>query len=386
MQDLRFYVSRLVTAVCSPWRLDWPALTYRASLFVAAELFGGYLFRLCFARVPDQPELRTFRSALRDYRSHWPVAVRAMGAVPSERAIFSELLLADLQRDGRLPPPQGVGAETWSIASQVGDPLSFWVGAPISFLHIEKSAGTAIATALTRLFHPLQIDTDPNRSMPPHMRSPFPTPTLAAVRDRKLVWGHYDLPSLLRLGPDRLIITFLREPRARILSLYHYWRSVSLSALDPYQNTEPKLAQTLDLAAFLRCGEPAIRNAINNLYARRLTGLYATADADPLASDLAGAAGLALRALDQFAFVGVVERMDASLDGLSSAIGARLRVERDNEEAANIAAHPHIFRPVERSPVTPEIEAELERLTQLDRVIYAACLERLEGRQARRAA
>ena len=368
-------------------RLDLRALAHRASLFVAGEWCGRWLFRLCFGRLPDEDERRSFALALRDFRSPLPIAVRAMKAVPACRTLVSELLLSELQSEGRLPPQESVGGVAWSVGSQVGDPLSFWDGPPVSFMHVEKTAGTALASALARRFHPLQIDADPNRSMPPHVRSAFPTPALAGVCERKLVWGHYDLPSLRRLGSQRLVVTMLREPRGRILSLYYYWRSVRLSSLEDFQNTEVRLAHQLDLLAFLQSDELSIRNSIDNVYARRLTGRYAMADGpDALAADGEGTLRMALRGLDTIAFVGVVERMDESLDKLSAALKTTLRVERDNDGIENASAHPALFRPVERAEPTAAIAAELDRLTSLDRLIYASCLARLDGAEDRRAA
>ncbi len=383
LDEAAFAVGSLALA----WRLAPASLglgsrARRGLMGVLARSFGGCLFRLCLGRWPHADEGREFARAMGDNRVPMPALLRAMHAVPASRQEISRLLLFDLLRDGRLPPPERHGTVPVPIAPQVGDPLRFWEGRPVSFLHLEKTAGTALANALTERFHPLQIDPDPNRTMPPHLRCAFPTPALRAIRERKLVWGHYDLPSLLRLGPDRLIVTMLREPRARILSLYHFWRSYEPAGCDPFQNREVRLAHEHDLLGFLRLGDPSLRDCIDNLYVRRLTGLYASStEEDPLRADPAGALALARDGLDRIAFVGIVERMETSLAGLSAVlctpIGAGLK--RENAGEANARLRPDVFRPVARADITPSIEAELDRLTALDRVLYDECLERISG-------
>ncbi len=365
---------------------DFASVVRRAVMSAISAVFGGGLFRLCLGRWPDAGERVLFKAGLCDGGTPMPALLRAMHAVPASRLQISRLLLFGLMRDGRLsPPPLEFG--TMPIAPQVGNPLSFWEGPKVSFLHLEKTAGTALANALTERFHPLQIDPDPHRTMPPHLRSAFPTPALGAIRDRKLVWGHYDLPSLLRLGSDRVIVTMLREPTARILSLYRYWRSVEPALLEPFGNDGVKLAHRFDLVGFLRHEDPFLRDSIDNLYVRRLTGFYSSGSADRLAADPAGSLELARRALGRLAFVGVIERMEESLAGLSASLGAPLlELQADNISEANASARPGLFRPVEQATITPEIAIELDRLTSLDRVIYAECLARLDGRMEKRAA
>ncbi len=374
-------VSLLGALMTLPPSIDRRAFVQRIEVAIVSRTVGRALFRLSLGRWPDGIEQKRFTAAIRPGSAPLPVILRGLLAVPAARDPISRFLLHRMMREGRLPRPARIGSRPIPIAPQIGDPLSFWEGPPISFMHLEKTAGTALADVLTRQFHPLQIDPDPNRTMPPHMRSAFPTPALSAIRERKLVWGHYDLPSLLRLGPDRAIVTMLREPRTRILSLYQYWRSVDPAAIEAFGNHELRLAHELDLLAFLRHDDPSLRDCIENLYVRRLTGAYRSGCAvDRLAADPAAMLGSARQAIRRLAFVGIVERMDASLAALSSIIDTPLPdLGGKNTSEGNASADPGMFRAVERTPVSTAIEAELDRLTSLDRVIYAECLQRLEG-------
>ena len=72
-----------------------------------------------------------------------------------------------------------------------------------------------------------QIDPDPYRSMPPHVLTPFVPEPSRRFGGYPLIHGHYDLPALRRLGGGRTLMMVLREPRARLLSTYYYWRSIA---------------------------------------------------------------------------------------------------------------------------------------------------------------
>jgi hypothetical protein len=376
----------VLVSVGVAWWAAPPALASRLRrgvITLLAGSFGGCLFRLCLGRWPERAERGQFAVAMCDNSVPMPALLRAMHAVPASQREISRLLLFDLQRDGRLPPPPPLGTMAVPIAPQSGDPLQFWQGRKVSFLHIEKTAGTALANGLTERFHPLQIDQDPNRSMPPHLRSAFPTSALETIRDSKLVWGHYDLPSLLRLDPERRIVTMLRDPRARILSLYRFWRSYGPASVDTRYNREARLAHENDLLDFLRLDDPSLHDCIDNLYVRRLTGLYATlGERDPLRSDPMAALAKAREGLRRLAFVGVVERMEESLAGLSAALGTSIVVKQENKGETNARERPDLFRAADPVVVTPEIELELDRLTRLDRVIYEECARPFETRRA----
>jgi hypothetical protein len=88
-----------------------------------------------------------------------------------------------------------------------------------------------------------------------------------------------------------------------------------------------------------------------------------------------------LAALDGLGFVGLTEAMDASLQALARRLGFTrpLVAQLVNVTDANAGASSATFRRVRREPITPEIRAELDRLTRLDRVLYERARARLEG-------
>ncbi len=356
----------------------------RSVLFdVLAFLVGALLLRLVIGRWPNRSERRRFRLGLHRSVAPLPPLLKGICAVPAAQPnLTRSMLLAWLLSDEtyRGVMRRGLGSE-----QPPGDHLRIWTKPPVSFLHLEKTAGTSVIGLLAPHFHPVQIDHDPHRSMPPHLLAAFPTHAARNLAGAALVHGHYDLPALRRLGRDRFVFTMLREPRARILSLYYFWRSIDPGLLGPPdQNRNVRFAHEHGLLGFLQTSEPFIVDYIDNFYLRRLTGFYASTSArDPLVEAPAECLQIALDALRSIDFVGVTERTGKSLEELGRMLGLDPSAEIPtlNEAAANHRTRPHDYRHIEPQPVTPEIEAALDRLTRLDRTLYETSLERF--RQSR---
>ena len=230
---------------------------------------------------PVPAETAAFRRAFRNF-TPLPPLMRGLASVPAgreqlTRAMLASWLLADAGYCGRLM------GEMTQDDPRLGDALRVWAGPPVTFLHLEKTAGMSVVAALAAQFHPLQIDADPRRAFPPHVLCPLPPFLLPRVRRCALVWGHYDLPSIRRLGPGRFTFTLLREPAARIVSLYRYWRGQAALDLGWNGMNAPVLAaQRLSLADFLDTDDATIIDYIDNFYVRRLTGQYASLNARDL--------------------------------------------------------------------------------------------------------
>lgn len=352
----------------SPRRLAREALR-GAVLTVSGALLARPLLRATIGRWPTRAEAGLFLGAYARPHASVPPIVRALASVPAARPQLSRAMLmswmtADAAYRGELT--RGLDSHA---AQGPGDVLSVWNGRPVAFLHIEKTAGMSVSHALETQFHPTQINPDALAACPD-----------ADMRRYALVRGHFDLPTLRRIDPDRFVLTFLREPRARILSLYHYWRSYApelLADLHP----GARMAAGMPLLDWLREGSDELRDAIDNHYVRRLLGAYAWAPGgDRLRLDPSGCLDAAGRELDGLGFVGVTEAMEPSMRALGRTLGFTRPVTapRVNVTAANEAGPGATFRHVAREPMTPEIEAELDRLTALDRVLHARARARLK--------
>jgi hypothetical protein len=348
-------------------------------LAVAALLAGRLLYRLCLGRWPSAAEAQLFTAGLRDRDTPLPPCCRAMLNVPAAQVQLARMLLLDMVQRGVIAPAHP--GQPIALPTQSGNPLTFWRGPSIAFLHLEKTAGTTLSTVLTDQFHPAQIDPDPDRTAAPHMAAPFARRPASTIRRHALIYGHYDLPALKRLDAGRIVITMLREPASRILSLYYFWRSIDLDSVrGDVSFGAVAMAHRCSLLDFLRCDIPSVRDHIDNLYVRRLTGFYGTGNAiDRVAEAPNQALSLALQGLQRIDFVGVTEEMERSLAALGAFLGfARPdAIPRENAAATNAATAGGVFSPVPRETLTPAHRRHLSQLTQLDDVVYRAARERL---------
>ena len=347
-----------------------PRAARNAALNIVCRVLTRPLYRLCLGRWPNPIERRRFSDGLLDRGAGGPALLRALNAEPEGRAQIARLAASNWTAALS-------GADAGVHGAIAGNPFAFWRGAAIAFLHIEKTAGTALVTALSKHCHPMQIFVDPLLGETQRL-GVAATPFAHDLADRKLIWGHYDLPGLLRLAPGRPVITMLREPRARILSLYYFWRSIPLAHATKIGDPRVSLAQQLGLLDFLRSDQPAVHDSVDNAYVRRLASLNAGGTLeDKVAADPEGSLALALAALEDLAFVGIVERMPETLAGLSRVLGLDLGecLPVVNSGSAAVA----------REAVTPEITAALGDLTRLDQVIYENCCRRLDESRVDRA-
>lgn len=361
------------------WHLRWRGRSMAASMLGLA--LGRVVLRLTLGRAATRADLRAFRMGLRQEHVLLPPMLRALAAVPDAspvltRAMLGSWLLADPAYEGVIRRGLDPG-----VPGGLGDRLRVWSRAPVSFLHLEKTAGTSLVAALSSRFHPAQIDQDPQRASPPHLVAPFSNGATARAGRAKLVWGHYDLPSLHRLDRNRFVFTLLREPRERLLSLYYFWRSLHPDLLGPADdNPQVRHAHRLGLLEFLQCEDPVLLNFTDDLYARRLLGLYARHGTDPLRQRQSQEAlGAALAALDAVDFVGITEQTSLSVARLGTALGiAGLEEARHLNRGSDATRSPD-FRPVPRETMTPAIAAALDRRTMLDQVLYRRALQRFQG-------
>jgi hypothetical protein len=338
-----------------------------------AWLFARPILRLATGAWPTPTDVVVFRGAFRRF-TPLPPLLRGLAMLPAgrqqlTRAMLASWLLADEAYRARVSAELAPAA-----AGQPGNCLRIWTGPKVTFLHLEKTAGMAATEVLAAQFHPLQIDADVRRTFPPHVLTPLPPFLLERVRRCALVWGHYDVPSIARLGPGRFTFTLLREPKARILSLYRYWRGQAALDLGWNGMNQPVLAaQRLSLAAFLATDDPWILDYIDNFYVRRLTGQYCSfAARDPLRAAPDEWLARAVDALQAFDFVGLTEDTAGAMARLGDLLGfpapaavPRVNVTRSDDIAAGTN--------------DPAVADALDRLTRLDQVVYEAAVVRYRG-------
>ena len=127
------------------------------------------------------------------------------------------------------------------------------------FVHIEKCAGTTLRMMLETQFSPSRIC--------PERFDGLGNWTINELASYDLFAGHFNL-SVTRSIPGRVrVITMLREPKARLISLFHFWKSHLPDAGRDRHNLMA-LARDLDAEAFFSKpfvrSHPSIRDAMTS--------------------------------------------------------------------------------------------------------------------------
>lgn len=194
---------------------------------------------------------------------------------------------------------------------------------------------------------------------------------LDALVRSKVVFGHFCLPTLLKVSPPRSVATVLREPRARLLSLYTWMRLTR--AFDGWQPYRPDVYAMRPLDEFL--SEPQIAPIVDSVLCRTL--LHGDPRIPVLGfippEHVSGVAVDAMAQLDRLGFVGVLERGPVMWQGLADFFGVTLEPVRTNvTESAVLNAE---ALPIQGA-VSERTLQFLEARTAADAIIYRNVLRR----------
>lgn len=234
-------------------------------------------------------------------------------------------------------------------------PLSYSSKGPkLVFIHLPKCGGTTLANLLARLFSTEDI-------CPPQYNDlrMWPIGLMASYR---FFHGHFDMPSVRMLPGEKSIVTMLREPCARLNSMYYY-----LKAHRDVSNASGMtgLAHSHSMKDFLFHDFVQREATINNTMVRALAST--SMDEDPGA-----ALDEAKRALCECVAIGLMERFDEALPRIFAAIGSvppDAGYERLNVLDNVVHERPELM-PVERdAPLAPDHPA-IARHISLDAKLY----------------
>jgi hypothetical protein len=249
---------------------------------------------------------------------------------------------------------------------------------PRCFLHIPKSGGASVHAALEEALPggslaPRRMDTSTFcdfrdfELLKPVLRDLVAAnrQEIQALRRYRAVSGHFSLPTMLQITVASAIGTVVREPRARLISLYLYWRTPKIfDAWLPY-SIEKHVLRPLD--QFL--GEPRVAAATDNQMCRMLLhgdaripsgGFIASRDIDAIASE-------AISKLDTLGFVGVLELGDRMWKGLARLFDVELEPKILN--ATGDQGTP-IVPLSNKWPILTNMLDLLARRSAADRIVY----------------
>ena len=227
----------------------------------------------------------------------------------------------------------------------------------VVFLHVPKAAGTSLNHYFKDRFGAYWSD------RVQILTEDADTVQLVAARRARYVGGHFGYDALLKVSQNAFCFTFLRNPRARVISLYKY--------LMTNEGAVAKVPRC-DFETFLMQEDPFVRRMIDNTQFRQIASSFDRCldGKSPSAAERR----TALEHLESFDFVGTVENFDRDFASLCRCLEMDhpRRMPRSNtfQAQAGAAALPPSYM-----EVTPRAEALLEPLIRYDHEVYEKAQE-----------
>ena len=215
---------------------------------------------------------------------------------------------------------------------------------PLCLMHVPKAAGTSLAASLAVALSPTQVSGGFDRVLfgdfagfagfaPAERQQIFQTPS-ALPREAGLIAGHFSYATLRAAYPTGQLVTVLRDPFTRLMSLWLFWRrhtDAHLAGLGGWADSV-RLAR-LPLAVFL--SHPRIAAQTDNVALRMLVWPHVLAPSSAFIDPTHDRQILeaAQARLAEFAFTGVAEDPDL-WNRLSAWLRRPLATERRNGSEA----------------------------------------------------
>ncbi len=233
----------------------------------------------------------------------------------------------------------------------------------VLFIHIPKTAGTTFKSILYRHFKEKEI-------CPVWDEEILKEDLAGNIKKYRLFHGHFNYELIPAFDEKPVLLTFLREPIARIRSHYYYEKSlpeVQANDLPIGAREVVYLAKNKDIETYLNHDSEVLKHMTTNLQTRKIAA-SSNYPLDQWSDD--EWYEMASSHLQQFDFVGILERFDESMQLFNAKFGIK---DSDYEVKNNI------------TPIDQKIDIESMRQIKglapkinLDDKLYRLGCERFE--------
>lgn len=231
------------------------------------------------------------------------------------------------------------------------------------FLHIPKCGGTSLGEVLKTNFKPGEVC--------PHISDALARRPHDELKKWRFFSGHYSKYSVDVVPGPKWLVTVLREPKARLLSLYYFWRAHRDDYIEKHNLGGPRLARKMDLLSFINSEEPAITRSIRNTMMRTLLASLPVTNANGyVGRDPFFSLETALANLMRFNYVAFTDTLDEDVALMTRLLDLTPADAAPRTNTFESFAERDAMEPVERETITPQIEQALNRATRFDRELF----------------
>ncbi len=238
----------------------------------------------------------------------------------------------------------------------------------IVFLHIPKTGGTTL--------HHLLSEGREDGEICPERFNGLHSFTAGELVRYKVFSGHFDHPSTELIPGRKAVITMLREPVARLVSLYHFQKSHRDEVIERDELRLARLAKDHSMEAFFRLEEirnhPSVNNAMTRMLSERVPSWRWESNCEVLQPLPAPDLKIALKNLEGLRAFGLMERYEESVRVMFDKLCLPIPQEIPRKMVLDkiMEEDPGLQR-IEKEPETPELRELLEELTEADARLYA---------------
>lgn len=233
------------------------------------------------------------------------------------------------------------------------------------FLHIEKTAGTTAHHVLAAHFPEDQV-------CPARFGNVISLWEPARLARYRFFSFHASSRVISPIPGPKKVVTFLREPVARLLSHYNFWRSIRDEVIEQEHWDHIRYVKQMPLKDLLAPAPLAATPDFWNLHAQRLAGDLFFSPAGRAWRDENELLDTALANLENLASVGITEYPHLSFQQIAEDLGLPNHYDgmRLNVTANKVTDEPDRFEPLTESALDDETAECLDRATRLDRRVY----------------
>ena len=239
------------------------------------------------------------------------------------------------------------------------------------FMHLPKTGGTTLHNLLSKNFNPEDICSERHNKLD----------TIEKFKLKSWIFfsGHYDLNSINQnISEPKKIITILREPKSRILSAYYFAKSHKQWFIDKYPEFSKspncykihgmnyKAAKENKLLDYLNKEGKYLKNQMSKWISGNIE------EDDKLLS-------ITLKKLEEFEFVGIMEKMDATIKNLFKHLNFPIPPKQPRFlEFGELHKNYSHCEKIDKEIINEEEIELLNALTNVDKKLYEYAIRKLE--------
>lgn len=242
----------------------------------------------------------------------------------------------------------------------------------VVFLHVPKCGGTTLHDILGQWYGP--------QNMHPERFNELYSYTGAQLASARVFSGHYDYYATTLIPGPKTLISFLRDPAERLVSLYNFHRAHTPDSIKRGNLLLPRWANEYDIDTYFAHSETRAHPAVNNMIVRVFSNIPQTTPSiisAPLREpDMDEMLEQALHNLEKFAFVGFMDTYDTDVNKLADMLGRpRLEDTPKQQVLDTLMEGGGDMKKIEKQRPSAACRDSIEEIIQYDRKFYARARE-----------